>query len=140
MDVRNVRATDLAGVGRLLGELGYPVTDDLVAERLTSIGDQKGAVLVAVTGEDVVGWVHVCEAANIQYGRFAEVTGLVIAEEHRGGGIGSRLMAEAESWARNEGFLEVRLRSRSSRLRTHGFYRGLGYTDVKEQVMFVKGL
>jgi ribosomal protein S18 acetylase RimI-like enzyme len=140
MEIRNVRATDLVGVSRLLGELGYPVTDDLVAERLASIGDQRGAVFVAETGEVVVGWVHVCAAASLQYGQFAEVTGLVIAEDHRGAGIGGRLMAEAESWARNEGFPEVRLRSRSSRLRTHGFYRGLGYTEVKEQVMFVKGL
>lgn len=140
MDVRKVRATDVAGVSRLLGELGYPAIDDLVAQRFTSIGEPGGAIFVAETGEEVVGWVHVCAAANLQYGRFAEVTGLVIAEEHRGGGIGSRLMAEAESWARNEGFLEVRLRSRSSRLRTHGFYRGLGYTEVNEQVMFVKGL
>ena len=140
MDVRRVRATDVVDVSRLLEELGYPTAEELVAERLAAIADREGAVFVAEEEGKVVGWVHVSGAASLHYGPFAEVTGLVIADAHRGEGIGTRLMGEAEAWANEFGYPTVRLRSRSSRGRTHAFYLGLGYSKVKEQVMFTKDL
>jgi ribosomal protein S18 acetylase RimI-like enzyme len=140
LDVRRVRATDVVELGRLLDELGYPTAEESVAERLAAIADREGAVFVAEQSGRVVGWIHVSGAASLQYGTFAEVTGLVISDAHRGEGLGTRLMVEAEAWASESGYAAVRLRSRSSRERTHAFYLGLGYSKVKEQVMFTKDL
>jgi len=66
--------------------------------------------------------------------------GLVVTAAERGAGIGARLIAEAEAWARAQGVGSVRVRSNVTRERTHRFYLRAGYAITKTSYLFVKQL
>lgn len=140
--VRPARPGDLDRLTELCGQLGYPAVPEEVARRLTALsGRPDHAVLVAVDEADrPVAWVHVGEVHRLESGPFAEVGGLVVDEPVRGSGIGGRLMAEAEAWARERGVLVLRVRSNVTRTRTHEFYARLGYSRRKTSHVFEKSL
>ena len=50
------------------------------------------------------------------------------------------LLARAEQWAKASGCSLVRLRSTSTRTKAHAFYEHLGYTNIKTQYSFAKGV
>lgn len=140
-EIRSAHSEDAQRIAQLASELGYPNPVDVVSSRVESVaGDPLSALLVAEEVGEVIGWVHVRGSGSIQSGPFAEVTGLVVAGTHRGTGIGGALIGAVESWASDHGYRSVRVRSRSTRKRTHDFYVGLGYDIVKEQVVFSKDL
>jgi GNAT superfamily N-acetyltransferase len=70
----------------------------------------------------------------------AEIAGLVVDEPRRGRGIGTRLMAAAEEWARNRGLGALRLRSNVIRDEAHAFYRRQGFASSKTSLLFTKTL
>lgn len=140
-EIRRARVADVAAVADLLSELGYPTPGSAVADRLSTMLRRTDEMLVvADSGGSVIGWAHMRIANTMQTGPFAELTGLVVFEEHRGRGIGMQLVGAAEAWAVEQGLEIVRVRSRSSRERTHRFYEGLGYERVKEQVLFSRSV
>jgi ribosomal protein S18 acetylase RimI-like enzyme len=71
---------------------------------------------------------------------FAEIGGLVIAEQQRGLGAGRALMQAAEAWALQQGLQSVRLRSNATRTGAQAFYRRIGYEVEKTQTAFFKQL
>jgi ribosomal protein S18 acetylase RimI-like enzyme len=139
--VRPYRLGDEDAIRQLAEQLGYPSTFDDVTERLATIaGDTRSVVLVCELDGDVVGWIHVARVHNVQDGTFAEITGAVVADQHRGVGIGEQLLDTAEAWAVEQACETVRVRSNIVRARAHGFYRDRGYRVEKEQAVFIKGL
>jgi RimJ/RimL family protein N-acetyltransferase len=60
--------------------------------------------LVAVAGDDMVGWLHV---EQTPFG-FGEI-GMLVAREWRGRGVGSALLAAAIGWARERGLHKLSL-------------------------------
>ncbi len=84
------------------------------------------------------GWLHLFVAHRVESDRFAELGGLVVAEEDRGKGIGRRLLAAAEQWVKGRGITKLRVRSRSSRSDAHAFYQRLGFIGSKEQLVLDK--
>ena len=126
--VRDARAADAAAIAELLGELGYPATGAAVAsrlERLVIVGDR---VVVAEADEKVVGLAHLHVSPTIEHERPAgKLDALVVAESHRGRGIG-RLLVEAveeEATARGCGIFFVTTAER--RDEAHAFYERLGF-------------
>lgn len=83
----------------------------------------------------ICGWVHVFGKCNIQL-EHAEIGGLVVDTEYRGKRIGKKLMRKAEEWAKEKGYLEVRLRSGGYRKEAHQFYKSIGYENIKWQEVF----
>ena len=135
--IRRATLDDAAAIASLAGELGYPTTADAMRPRLAA---QLERVLVAECGGRVAGWIQVREMEAIESGAFAEISGLVVAEPLRGGGIGARLVDAAEAWARERGFARIRVRSNVVRTETHRFYERRGYATVKSQRVFDKVL
>ena len=70
----------------------------------------------------------------------AEIHGLIVEEEERGGGLGARLVAAAEAWAVERGMTRIRVRSNVARERTRKFYEKHGYTVTKTSNVFDKML
>jgi GNAT superfamily N-acetyltransferase len=77
---------------------------------------------------------------HVESGEFAEIAGLVIDLEHRGRGIGERLLRRAEAWARECGVDRVRVRTNVRREDAHRFYERLGYVREKSQHVFQRKL
>lgn len=140
--IRNARTYDASALAALAGQLGYPSTQRQIVARLAAIeAESASRVLVAedVRG-DVVGWLHVAQAAHLVDDATAEIVGLVVADGARGGGIGAQLLRAAEDWARTRGAATMRVRSRVERERAHRFYERAGYVRVKTSAVFGKPL
>jgi GNAT superfamily N-acetyltransferase len=139
--IRPARDTDRADLARLSTQLGYPMSAEEAGRRLAGIADHPDHVLlVAEESGLVAGWLQVSRVRVFETADGAEIGGLVVDEDLRGGGIGRRLLAEAERWARERGCRRLRVRTNVVRERTHDFYRSAGFSDVKTQRVFEKPL
>jgi GNAT superfamily N-acetyltransferase len=142
--IRPATKADAESIARLSGQLGYPASAKDVRQRLQAmIGaspDPANDVILVAEKGDVIGWIHAFVARRVEGEPFAEIGGLVTDKAHRGRGIGRRLLASAEAWARDRGLGKVRVRSNTVRQRAQGFYESLGYTVTKTQWIFDKTL
>jgi len=138
--VRAMTAGDAERVAALSAELGYPATPEQIVARLKAMAEHTQArAFVALDGNGrIQGWVHVYGRYHLESDRTAEIGGLVVAAESRGQGIGRALMGEAEAWAREHGYGQVRLGSNVLRDDAHRFYLNLGYTISKSHYRFQK--
>jgi GNAT superfamily N-acetyltransferase len=140
--IRAARTYDAQAIAELGAQLGYPSTRQQIATRLAGVeAEPSSRVLVAENGEGrVVGWLHVAARTQLTEDCCAEILGLVVDESVRGGGIGAVLIRAAEEWARSEGCMRIRVRSRETRERAHRFYERAGYARSKVQVVLHKVL
>lgn len=140
--VRTARPDDGGRISLLCRQLGYPVAAAEVQARLQLILERPDhAVYVAEVPQGVVvGWVHVYSYLLLETELQAAIGGLIVDKAYRQAGIGRRLMAQTEEWARQRGFTAVRLRSNLIREDAHAFYKRLGYSMQKTSLLFVKRL
>lgn len=90
-------------------------------------------IWVADSDEAVVGWLHAYLAVRVGVAPFVEIAGLIVDEQYRGKGIGSKLVEAAIFWAKSIG-VSVRVRSNSMRDATHKFYQAQGFKLLKQHV------
>lgn len=140
--VRPARFTDGNAMAALALQLGYQCTEQEVRKRL---GDMKDAsmygVLVAVLPQDeVVGWIGAYVFRSVVLDPLAEISGLVVEETLRSGGIGKALLNAAEDWARSVGCAAISVNSNIIRDRAHHFYVSNNYELIKTQKQFRKTL
>lgn len=81
---------------------------------LQAIGEREGTMLVAVAGQTVVGFVmaRILPQPEIPFlapRRVCRIGTIVVDTSMQGQGIGQRLMAAAEDWARRHDVVEMRL-------------------------------
>jgi GNAT superfamily N-acetyltransferase len=132
IEVRPARNEDSEHIARLMQQLGYDVAAEKLADRLRRRAEHRD-ILVAVSDENVVGWVGVSAYEHFVEGFSAHVEGLVVDEASRSRGVGERLLAAAESWARERGCSVMLVQSNVIRTRAHAFYARNGYATVKTQ-------
>jgi GNAT superfamily N-acetyltransferase len=141
MNLRAPRPGDEAFLAELSRQLGYPADPAEIVARLAELLPRDDhLVLIAVEGQEPVGWIHALIRRQLHGHAFAEITGLVVAETYRGTGIGLALLEAAEHWARDRGLSWVRVRSNVVRERAHGFYLRHGYASTKTSRVFDKDL
>ncbi len=141
MRIRSATEADVEAIAALSGELGYPARSEDVGRRRSQMAAAEGhAVYVAEDAGSVLGWIHVFGALRLESEPFAELGGLVVAEAHRGRGIGRLLCERASQWARESGFQALRVRTRAEREATHRFYRHVGFRLAKTQQVFSMSL
>lgn len=131
---------DAGALASLCAQLGYPATSDQLTERLERITTrQHHAVFVARRSDQrVVGWVHIFLRPLLIADLGAALGGLVVDETLQTRGIGKQLMERAEQWARQQGCTMIWVRSRSTRLAAHAFYKSSGYKPTKTSLTFEK--
>lgn len=120
--------------------LGYPCSEELVAEKLNSVDKGREEVFVSVMDEKVNGFIHIEKYDTLYLETLCNVLGLAVANSAKRRGIGSALIKAAEGWAKDKGIFAMRLNSGEKRSEAHTFYRSLGYNDVKGQLRFMKKL
>jgi GNAT superfamily N-acetyltransferase len=123
----------------LTAQLGYACTKEELLERLIPYQDKfHGVVFVAVLDCTVVGWISLNVVKYFYVQPFIEVSGFVVEEKNRNQGIGKKLLKEAESWAKEQGYTLIRIRTNVIRKEAHRFYENNGYKKVKEQKVYLK--
>jgi GNAT superfamily N-acetyltransferase len=141
--IRPMTSADAPAAASFSEQLGYAsLLPALIADRLASFAfSQHHGCYVAERDEHILGWVDVFSVHMlISPCFFAEIGGLVVDTAARRQGIGRALVAQAESWAAEHGYAEVRLRSGLHRAEAHEFYQSLGYDLAKTSHMFCKKL
>ena len=142
VDIRSATMDDSSALAALSTQFGYPTSPIQSASRLGVILDSnEHAILVACPADGtVVGWVHVFLAFRVESDPFAEIGGFVVTKEFRRRGIGKCLLAAVEEWVIQSGIMKLRVRCRSNRMDTHTFYKGVGFSESKQQHIFDKSL
>lgn len=88
----------------------------------------------------LVGWIQGHLSHTLESGFRAEIVGLIVENANRRGGIGRKLVAAVESWARGRHAPIMVVRSNIIRTESHAFYPALGYVEVKTQRVYRKRL
>ena len=142
MTIRTANLQDVAAIARLSDELGYPCDAAAIAARVRKVAAQKQHLLLVAQNDrdEVCGWLHAFGADYIESGFRVEIAGLVVAKAVQRSGMGSRLVEEAERWARGIGAEFVSVRSNLNRAASHPFYQKLGYKLKKTQQVYRKHL
>lgn len=142
--LRTARHTDVAEIATLLGQLGYPVTQEKIEDRVERLLARpmvhKVMVAAAAAGGKLLGVVHATRREVLESDDHVEISGLVVDASARGSGIGKALVLVAERWARDIGVDTLRVRSNVIRTEAHVFYQRLGFQVVKQQLAFAKPL
>lgn len=139
--IREITAGDAAATASLTEELGYSVSPDTMRQRVEFLNRLGGHIVyVACLSGEVVGWIDIRETHHLQVEPCAEIGGLVVSSQARGGGIGRCLIERAEHWARQRGLERVVVRSRLAREDAHRFYLREGYARTKTSAVFTKDL
>jgi GNAT superfamily N-acetyltransferase len=137
--IRQASTADASSIAPLLGELGYPAPADALPARLERMAVEGQHVLLAELEGQVVGLATLyLRAVIVDEAPFARLAALIVAEESRGTGVGSALVAEAERLAREAGCSKIEVTSGLRRPDAHEFYRRLGFEEKPRR--FVKRL
>jgi GNAT superfamily N-acetyltransferase len=121
MQIRMEAPADAADIAILTAQLGYPVSEAEIGERVENLAARDDNRL------------FVCELDQ-------RIGGLVVAEELRNQGIGGALLKYSEDWVKLHGLDTVLIRSNVVRQQAHEFYLGQGYLLMKNQRVFRKVL
>ncbi|MEJ8302394.1 GNAT family N-acetyltransferase [Saccharibacillus sacchari] len=131
--IRDEMEGDAGQLVELFVQLGYPASQEELSSRLTALrGSEDYAVRVAEQDGKLIGMIAFHrERALLQPTCEVRVMALVVAEQERGSGIGSRLLVEAEEWAREQNASYMRLNSgiREERSKAHVFYMSHDYNS-----------
>jgi len=135
--IRQISSDDASAVTLLSHQLGYnPSVEQTAANIRAILRSENNNGFVAVNENEVIGWIGVSQAFQIESPPLAEIRGLVVHDQYRNKGIGKMLVEKAKSWSREKGNKKLRLRCNMKRKETHLFYLHLDFKEVKEQKVF----
>ena len=72
----------------------------------------------------------------MESGAFVEIMGLVVDQNFRRMGMGKLLVEKIIEWTRSVNCKKVRVRSNILRQEAHPFYTGIGFKEVKRQIVY----
>lgn len=101
-----------------------------------NLNNSNHTIFVLECGEKVAGMVmlQMVEQAEDPYfhaQRHAYINELVVAEKHRGQGLGKRLMEFVKTWAKEQGAPEIHLNVFDGNQNSVAFYEAMGYQTLK---------
>jgi GNAT superfamily N-acetyltransferase len=134
--IRGARQDDAPALAELSTQLGYPVTEVQVRERLCLLDDPERELLVADGPDGLAGFIDVHVQRVVESNPHGEVGGLVVGAPHRGSGLGAALLAAAADWTRERGLERLWIRANLARVGPHEFYEAVGCRVVKDQRVY----
>jgi predicted N-acetyltransferase YhbS len=128
--LRRATEADAKHVESLLAELGYPSKEADVRHRLRrSLRSERSCFLLAQSASEVIGLVSAELVPYFPNGStICRITGLVVSTQHRGRGVGEKLLAGAADFAREHHCSGIEITSAEHRLDAHRFYQRLGFS------------
>jgi GNAT superfamily N-acetyltransferase len=136
--IRKARLDDAEAIALLSKDLGYEPHKDEIVRKLQKFELNPGEEIFVAEFEKVVGWMHISLVEPLESDPFAEIRGIVVAEEYRRKGIGTKLIQSAEEWTRRKNCKKIRIRINIKREDTRKYYRNLNFTSLKLQEVFEK--
>lgn len=136
MMIRDAVLEDAPALTRLSrDELGYDYPEEELRANLEAVlSDSRNKVLVAESGGEVLGYLHLADYRLLYMPPLKRILGIAVSALHRREGIGKALLEAGEAWARESGAAGVILTSGETRTGAHAFYRTLGYEGIKMQL------
>lgn len=135
--IKSITSEHAQDVQRLSQQLGYPLSFDEIENNTREvISNNDHSAFVAIIDGKVVGWIHAFKAIFLESNPFVEIGGLVVDENHRGKGIGKKLVERIKQWCNEKQISILRVRSQLKRKEAHQFYLNNGFKEIKEQKVF----
>ncbi|MGI8893876.1 MAG: GNAT family N-acetyltransferase [Bacteroidia bacterium] len=135
--LREISVDDAAQIAFLSTQLGYNLNVDETTFQIKEVLSHPDHCAFVIAKEDkIIGWIHAFKTMRIESPPFVEIGGLVIDENHRGQGIGNKLVEKIKAWTLENNFSKVRVRCSTKRKEAHLFYNKIGFTESKEQKIF----
>lgn len=125
VQIRQASTSDISALASLLAELGFSSDDTELPARLAAM---PGAVLVAVVGGEVVGFLSTNIMAVLHRPKpVGRISAFVVQAAMRNRGIGKTLLQAAEHrlWQQGCGLIEIT--SNFKLEQAHAFYQRMGY-------------
>ena len=128
--LRRATEADAKHAASLLTELGYPSTEADARDRLVrSLRSTTSYCLVAELAAEVVGLISAELVFYFPTGStICRITSLVVSSQHRGYGLGRKLLTAAIDFAGEHHCSGLELTSAEGRVDAHHFYRRLGFS------------
>lgn len=138
--IREFQPSDSEGIHRLnTDEMGYEFSLEETAAKLLMLSQSSSdKIFVAVSGNEVVGYIHANDYDLIYAPHIKNIMGIAVAEKYKRNGIGRALLSAVEKWALETNAAGVRLVSGATRTDAHKFYHSCGYGGDKAQVNMSK--
>jgi GNAT superfamily N-acetyltransferase len=129
----------LEQVPELLAEVGIQTTLAEIRRRIEAL-PRHDRILLALDGDRLIAFAHLRISQDLLADETAEVPSIVVRASHRRQGVGRRLVAAAEAWARESGRARLLLRTDVVRTDAHAFYVAQGYEQANTVLEFVRDL
>ncbi len=126
-------------VVELLRAEGVKVDEVQVSKRIQEL-PKEDRLLMAVRGEMLLGYAHLRISRSLSRRPAAEVVAIIVRPDSRRQGIGRRLIAAAETWARQAGRAHLLLHTEVIRTEAHAFFSALGYEKSATSIEFQRDL
>ena len=131
--IRAAKISDISEILPLLAQLGYSTSLPELEERFKFFISLDGyGVAVACLSNKLVGWIAWSKSKMFVSNKTRfHVEGLVVDEQHRGQGIGKKLMAFLEDYAKafQPCIIDLTSGIRRAKDGSHDFYKALGYQN-----------
>jgi GNAT superfamily N-acetyltransferase len=130
LQIREGEIADSAAIATLLTELGYPVADDFVANKIRQqLGHRDAKLLVAVEDHQVLGLISIHFIPQLALRDFCRISYFCVSKTAQGKGIGTALEEKVCLLARARGCDRIEVHCHSRRKLAHQFYGRQGYSE-----------
>ena len=114
---------------------GLDIVDEYIPQMLERCKTCQGQVLMAEVDGNIAGYATVLakvssgelEDGDMEYGLIAD---LLILKQHRGSGLGRKLLAAAETYARDNGVKWLRIAALAGNRKALGTYTSAGFSEL----------
>ncbi|MGA4722164.1 GNAT family N-acetyltransferase [Fictibacillus nanhaiensis] len=132
MEIRKAIEEDFAELAVLMGELGYPTTDEQMEKRFKEIHNDSNYHTIVVEEKGILlGMIGMFKGLAYEKDEsYVRIISLVVKQEFRNKKIGKLLVDHAEQWAKEQGVLKLAVNTGKRRVDSHHFYKARGFDDT----------
>lgn len=137
MNIRTARIEDTDEIVELMKQLGYPVSQELIEQKLHDFESRSyDQVFVAEIESEMIGVIS-CHITSLfhQDGASGRITSLVVGREFKRGGIGRALVQKAEEYFLSNRCVKSEVTSGVQRKAAHSFYEACGYNEDERRFL-----
>lgn len=135
MPIRNAKTGDSQAIRDMLEQLGYPLADGFIKEKLKLLFDSKNdEVYVYEEDNKVMGFLTLHFSIQLAFeSNFCEIGYFVVDKNVRSKGVGKQLEEKACEVALARGCDRIEVFSMMHRADAHRFYERQGYSHIQKK-------